>query len=157
MSWQFTEPNATLAWLFLTSHERGWPPAAAALPSADGDPRMDQTQAAPKIQAGAMKVPCSENKLLATLKAWGTTIFLACRQTWGGTSPKIWNRNMGLRTNLNTRLPKSIYALLHFWLPVWNIHSPNLRAKAAPVRQSHSMNIWSKPLEEKGQIIWNHR
>lgn len=77
----------------------------------DGDPHTDQTQAAPKIQAGAMKATCSENQLLTTPKAWGIAVFLACTQTWwSGTSPKILNRNMGLRRTPNTGLPMSISA-----------------------------------------------
>lgn len=43
----------------------------AALRSAAADPHTDQIQAAPKIQAGAMKDTCSESDLLTAPKGLG--------------------------------------------------------------------------------------
>lgn len=63
----------------------------------------------------------------------------------------------GVKENPKYRITNEHLCILLFWLPVWNIHSPNLRAKAVPVSQSHNMNIVSKPLEEKGQTVWNHK
>lgn len=84
-------------WLSLTPHEWAWPPAVAALSSVDGNPHRGQTQAAPRIQSGARKATCSENKLLTVPKAQAMAVCLACRKTcWDDTNTNIWKRNMGL-------------------------------------------------------------
>lgn len=127
----------------------------AALPPVDGNPHTGQTQAAPRILTGARKDTCSENKLLTVPKAQAMTALLACRKTCqDGINPNIWKRNIGLGTTPNNRWLKGISACYISHHLSETFTHPIQEQNQHP---SHNMNIWSKILEKKGQILWNNK